>query len=373
MKIKKTTQDVIESTKFMIQYAENPQSVIEGICKSHRLTQDFIREFSQYITPEMFMTSYRLPKELAEANPSLYNEDDFKNLCKYKEEEITEDENEKLANKLNTMSSQMQGFMKQNGGNFITGGQLGQLASLLGDPDEPRKRITNNIKFLSVSMLALFYNEFKDNEEYKITHDDIKKILRDSTDEEMSDENIINLMGISAEIDELLLKRIKDEDTKNGLLLALSVSDDHQMTSSSYKHLSNDMKENMLGTEDVHIREFFNALSETKDLGWQLKMINQAANGEITFEKTNAVYEKELLMLVAAIPEDLVVKLTKLAKYAPNTFSYKIMTWLLQNRDFTEMQLIEMKDLFKKAGMYFILRKEAQDKGYNMLLEALKN
>ena len=58
-------------------------------------------------------------------------------------------------------------------------------------------------------------------------------------------------MGISSEIDDLLLKLVKDEDTKSTILLTLSLSDEHEMTSSSYKYLSNDIKENVLGDEDV--------------------------------------------------------------------------------------------------------------------------
>ena len=42
-----------------------------------------------------------------------------------------------------------------------------------------RKIVTNNFKLLSISMLAEYYNEFKDNAEYVFRNEDIMKIIRD--------------------------------------------------------------------------------------------------------------------------------------------------------------------------------------------------
>ena len=103
-------------------------------------------------------------------------------------------------------------------------------------------------------------------------------------------------------------------------------------------------------------------------------MINAAVNGELTFEKTNQVYDKELLVLVANLPENLIVKLTKLQQFMPNTFSYKIMVWLLENKDpFNEEDLIAMKDVFKRAGLYFNLKKIANENNYTSLIGCIKN
>lgn len=371
MKIKKTTQDVIMSTKYLADYSNNADEIIKNICRTHILTQDFIREFSQYITPEIFMTSYKLPKSLADNNPHLFDETTFLELLKYKEEELELDENTALANKVNSMNNQMNGFMKQNGGNYITGAQLMQLTSSIGDPDEPRKVIRNNLKNISLSMLVEYYFQIKDNDEYRLTNSDIERIIRESENEDLEDESIINLMGITPQIDELLLKRIKNEDTKSSLLLTLSLSDDHTLTSSSYKYLSNDIKEEMLGTEDVSMKEFVNALAESKDLGWQQKLINNAINREIKFEKSTKSFENELILLCSNLPEDLIVKLSKFSNMSANSFSYRVMFWLLENKDFSEDQLIEMKDLFKKAGMFINLKKHAKDNSFDKLIQEL--
>ena len=58
------------------------------LCNSHRLTSDFVREFSAHITPEMFMTSYRLSKEMADRHPNLFSDSEFRELLKYKEDEV---------------------------------------------------------------------------------------------------------------------------------------------------------------------------------------------------------------------------------------------------------------------------------------------
>ena len=48
------------------------------------------------------------------------------------------------------------------------------------------------------------------------------------------------------------------------------------------------------------------------------------------------------------------------------------MVWLLENKEFSEEDLIEMKDVFKKAGLYFNLVKLAKQNNYNKLTEELK-
>ena len=102
-----------------------------------------------------------------------------------------------------------------------------------------------------------------------------------------------------------------------------------------------------------------------KDLGWKKKMIE--LRGEI--EMKQPLWIKNLL--VANLPEDMIAEFTKLSEKLPNAFSYKLMSWLLDNKDFNEDQLIEMKGVFKKAGLFFNLRKLAQANGYENLKKEL--
>lgn len=365
MKIKITTQDVIDTTRYMTDAIEDPTEIIKGICNSHRLTSDFVREFSAHITPEMFMTSYRLSKEMADRHPNLFSDSEFRELLKYKEDEVELSEEDAQQQKVAKM------FTAMNTKDSLA--QIINLLSMGGDEEEKTTRtvVTNNLPNISISMLAEYYSDFKDDTSYRLTHELIKDIIRDSTDDELNNADVLSLMGIEPEIDELLLKRIKDEDVKNSLLLAISVSDEHSMTSSTYKHLTNDFKEDLLGTENVAAKDFINALSESKDLGWKKKMIERAISGEIEIETSREVMDKELLLLVANLPEDMIAEFTKLSEKLPNAFSYKLMSWLLDNKDFNEDQLIEMKDVFKKAGLFFNLRKLAQANGYNKLKDSL--
>lgn len=55
------------------------QKAIQNICKTKQLTEDFIREFSSYITPELFSNSPGLTYELIEKYPELFDETIWKN------------------------------------------------------------------------------------------------------------------------------------------------------------------------------------------------------------------------------------------------------------------------------------------------------
>lgn len=367
MKFKITNESVIETTRFMAGAVEDATAIVEGICQTHRLTPDFIREFKDIITPEMFMSSFRLSKEMAERYPELFDSEQFKEYMKHKEVEIEEDETQPVNFKIATAGTNRNGVT-------MPVSSLQQFMSQMFPSSEDEKKVivTDNLKNISISMLCEYYDTFKDDENYTMSDELVKNIIRDSSEEEINESDVLCLMGISAEIDELLLKRIKDEDLKNTILLTMSVSEDHQMTSSTYKHLSNDMKEDILGDEEVSVREFINALADTQDLGWQIKMINRAVNGEITLTKSGQVYDKEIVLLISKLPESEVVKLTKLSNAMPNTFSYKAVKWMLDNKDFSEDNLIEMLDVIKKAGLWFDLMKIARDNNYENLKNAMK-
>ena len=264
MKIKTTTSDVITTTRYMTEYSPEPQ--------------DFIREFSQYITPEMFMSSYKLTVEMAEANPHLYSDDKFKEV--YKVEKIEEDPNNSTPNPaaINAQVKAINQFFNNNtqqsaGGTTVMNGssfmQLGNMMNSLVNGDY---EITSNDKFsnISLSMLSKFYPDFKDNEEYLLNEEDILNVIRTSTDEEMNNSDIAVLLGISRTIDELLLKRIKDDDLRDTLLLTLQI-EGNTTTSATYKYMSNEVKENLIGDDDADIEEFVKAITESKDLGWKVK------------------------------------------------------------------------------------------------------
>ena len=325
MKIKTTTQSVIDTTRYMAEYSPEPKAIIDGVCKTHKITQDFIREFSQYITPEMFMSSYKLSKTMVDANPHLFSSDNFKELFK-------------------------SGYTDADTGEFIE---------------------NMNIPDISLSMLAEYYSDFKNSDDYAIDEGYILNTIRTSTDDEINESEIINLLGISREIDDLLLKRIKDDELRDTLILTLQI-EGNATTSATYKYMSNEVKENLIGDDEADVEEFVKAITESKDLGWKVKMIEKAVSGEIKFEINRKVFDNELVAALSQLPEDQVVKMTKLSDKMPNAFSYKTMMWLLENKEFSEEDLIEMKDVFKKAGLYFNLVKLAKQNNYNKLTEELK-
>lgn len=323
MKRNIATADNIEATRLLLEYSTEPQKIIDAACKSVQLTPGFIREFRQYMTKENFTLSYKLTPEMADTNPDLFSEEILKEHYK-------------------------DGLVDCN---------------------------------ISLPMLAKYRdicNQTAGDEDYYSEEgstlaetENLKSIIRDATESELTEDATLAFLGYSTETDDLLLKRIKNEDAKNSMLLSLSLNDDKPLTSATYKYLNNDMKEMLLGTEDVNPRDFINALSESKDLGWILNMINNVESGNITLQETTKNLENEILPLLNNLPEDAIVTLVKFSDKLKNTFNYRIMKYLLENKSFSEKQLIEILPEFKQAGMYFDLKKFAQANNYKELLSKM--
>ena len=149
-------------------------------------------------------------------------------------------------------------------------------------------------------------------------------------------------MGIDNSIDQLLLKRITDEETRRSILLTLSLSmiQIQILLQHPYKYMDNSMKEHVIGTENIDIHDFVKVLAESKDLGWQAEMIHKVVSGEITIEKTTKTIDSDMVQLAANISESMFVELTKIYDTLSQTFfSYKIMSWALINKYFNEDQL----------------------------------
>ena len=340
---KTTTQKIIDSTSYLIGYSDNPAKVISDICKTHQLTHDFICEFYSYITKEMFTLSYKLLPSLAEQYPELFDEELF-----LKAVSMCEEENED-----------------------------GPIFDFPGEDSDSNKTEDKKIKpeDISLAMLIKYIDIFKSEPEKYVYFSEfdcfatIKTILREADQEEFND--VFVMMGISPETDEIILQRVKDPELKNTILLSISCDDnsDTTVTSASLKYMSNELKENMLGSENVDPSDFVSALAESSDFIWVLSMIKKAVSGEIQFEKTTKTFDRELVLLLNKLPEDQIIKFISLRQYMPIAFSSTVLAWLLKNKSFSEDQFIEMKELYKQAGLGITLRKFAIQNDYKKLLE----
>jgi len=350
-KVKKFTKtptadsNVISSTEFMTLMSSNPAAIISGICHSYRLTAEFIQRFKYYITPEMFMESPRLSGELIEMYPELFDmemiEKGIKNpgsIPNEDEDEDTDDDTEQE----------------------------------VVESEDTEKRLNIDLDKLSLYLISKI-RECPELADY-ISTKNIKEAIYDATEKELKDESLmLSFIGINAEIDEILLKAIKDQDIRDSILLTLSLSEDSNLTSTTYKYYSNDMKESILGTDDVDPEKFTSALAQSRDLGWKERMINSALSGDIKFRKTTATFEKDILMFFSMLPRDLVAKFLTLRDYMPNAISYKVMLWVMENKDFTEENYITALSAFKSAGLFFNLKKLAKQNDYKKLEEAMSD
>jgi len=364
-KAMKTTQDVIETTKYLISFSDDKEGVIAGICATHILTPEFVKEFQQYITPEIFTDSYKLSAEMVDMYPSLFRESIFMELMKTKFVEKPSDSQKASGYKFSLPLKMTKVPITPVNRNLIL--------SINTSTNESELVTINNIDRVSFSLLARYISTFRNNSDYELDEEILKSVIREADDEEFNDAGTVcSYLGLYDSVDELLLKRIKDDEVRNTILLSLTVTDSSSLSSKSYQYMSNEVKEEVIGTENVRLRDFMAATAESTDLGWVCKMVDSAVNGDIQFNKTLKVEETDVIKLIASLPEDYVVKLTKLSNIFKNLFSYKIMFWALENKQFSEDQLIEMKDIFKQAGLLITLKKFAVKHGYTDLENALK-
>lgn len=320
----KTTSDVITSTRYLASMSGDRKRIIEGVIETHQLTNEFIIEFRDLITTENFSKSYMLKKSLVDEYPDYFQRDLFINSISEKSDididmliEYFDDIRQKLDS----------GFDPD------------------GDDDEHQDS--------PFEMLVI-------------------RAINNATQEEMESANVVGLVSSLGEnVDRVLLRKVKDDSVKDMIMLAIELNGGSSTTATAMKYIPNSTKENILGTENVDPKELLKFISDSNDLGWVIKMIKAAVSGEIKLEKTTAVFDKEVLRFVANAPESVVVDFIKLREYMPNALSYKVLSWVLVNKDFDEDTLIDLKDVFKKAGMFFELKRFAKNKDFDKLLSVL--
>jgi hypothetical protein len=100
-------------------------------------------------------------------------------------------------------------------------------------------------------------------------------------------------------------------------------------------------------------------------------MIEKVNQNEIEILNTAESFDSDMLTLINSMNENVFVKFTKLSKYAPNAFSYKIMNWAILNKYFNEEDYIQMLDVLKRSGCLFQIKKIAKDNSYFKLLSLI--
>lgn len=318
-KRKITTSDVITSTRYLSSFSGDLQRFVDGTMSTHQVTPEFIMEFRDFINTDNFSKSYMLKKSLVDEFPDYFVSETYLNS------------------------------------------------------------ITSN-SIIDIEMLAEYVDSIKGKFESQVTEEGedsiIEKIIINSinnaTSEEIENTNIVTLVSeFGNKVDEVLLRRVHNDTAKDMITLAIELRGGNSTSSTAMKYMSNDTKEDMLGTENVNVKTFLKYLSESKDIGWVIKMVNKVSSGEIKLEKTTEVFDNDVIRFFATAPESLVLEILKLRKFMPNALSYKVLLWTLKNRSFNEDELISVKDVFKQAGLFFELKRFAKDMEYSKLLSEL--
>lgn len=320
--IKTTTNDVITSTKLLMSYTSNKQKIVDGVVKTHRLTTEFVNEFKDYISLELFTTSYKLTTDLADEFPELFSEEYFlKNISQ-----------------------------------LLSSGSLGI---------EMLSRYVNNI-------LELNGDTDGDDDEVSPIIPPVVEIIKQTNVDDLTPDIVTPLIGVFTEsVNELLLRRTKDEDLKNTLFLLMSLDDGSKLSAASMKYLDKETKENLLGTEDVNPIEFLNTIAESSDYGWIRKLLDKVNSGEIKFKSTSKNFEKDALKIIANLPESILKDVLLLRKFMTGALTNNVFYWILENKDLSEKTLIELKDEYKAVGLYFHLRQYANKHNLEELKDEL--
>ena len=335
-------RETIDSTKYLLEYSSNPGEIINALCYGNKINEEFVSEFRKYITKENFSGSYRLEMSLVDAHPDLFDENLYKeSLMSEVKEEVDLDD---ILSIINALSGQT---TPQNNG--------------------PKEKVID-VSRMSISGISRYLDSFG----LKDRINDIYKSVQVAPKSEIMDEDYISdLLNIDNALDELILIRMTDSDFRQRILLLLSVSEGSDMNPALMKYLSSDIKENLLTGTSVGADELIKTLCDSNDLGWLIKMIDDAVDGVKSYNTYSGSLDLEMVKLIGALPEDVATKLFKLKTLLPNAFSYKVVAWSLENKSFNESQLIEIVDTVKKSGNLIRLKTLAKHNGYNNLLKLL--
>ena len=333
----KITETKMQSFEYIFEKADEDgkKDLVANFCKSNQLTEEFIRQFRGCITEESFSNSFKLKEELTEKYPELFNEEIFKEKFIPKEEE--EDQNTN---------------------------PLGSIFSMFSVEEDKEKA---NFSLNSIR-LEMFVKYFKNTD---FSESDIIYMIQNAEKSEFEDTATIGeFIGISNNIDNLILKRVDNDEVRTAIVLNAYMNE-NTITPSGFKYLSNEQKELIIGDSDIDPSLLIKSLAISKDLGWQSKLINKIANGEMELKRTTEDISKDFLLLASNLPEDLLIKLFVIKKSNPQLFTYSFMNTLLKIKSFSEQDLIQLKDEFIAVGLKLVLKEYASKHEYLALLASL--
>lgn len=310
MKINHTiTNEILESTELLIQFAPNPQTIINTICIEHCLTKEFINRFQEYITIENFSTSYKLRKDIVDEFPELFNDALY------------------IPN--------------------------------IGDNDDEDSNEGTPILFAaerySLSLVVEYLDKFKE----LFSAEWFSELIRSATPDEFTDVPVLMaLLGISSNCDQLIMLRTTDPEARDAMLLYIT-TEGNTPSAEVLKYCSKETKEEYI--KGGSINELISAIAASNDLGWQIEKINEACNDHSLYTVFSGTNDAALAMLINKLPEDIICKLFSLKDLMPNIFSYKVMGFVLESKSFSEDQLIKYKDVFISSGNRAILKAYARN------------
>lgn len=221
---------------------------------------------------------------------------------------------------------------------------------------------------LHISMVS--YRELDNNAISKLI---LKSTPTDIENEVDNNEKFLDLMCKDQDIDNAILRRIKNQEKLDSLILMLQLKYGDDISSEVAKYLPNELKEEYMGN-NAYADSFIKNLASSKDIAWINRMLDSILDGSKhikVYSGCDDEVKKNILRLSNNLPESIFYKVILLRKYIPLILTKVFIESLLTEMDFNEDELIKCVNEFKAAGMYFTIKKLAIDKCYNRLLESL--
>ena len=372
-----TDSKVMASLDYMLNSMDTDEAkkdLVARTIKGKQLTEEFVKKYNDYIDPVSFSESYKLTQELIDKFPDKFDEEAF--IQRIVDQLNPPKDDDQNASQLNGIQSMLQGM----GMNF------GNMPGFTG-PTATKKVV------LDLSIFGLYYDKIdtatKDitiyepididtDQDYEDDLEDckttaieflLKCAIRNATQEELSLENIANIFGKFDNIDQLIVTRVKDPSIIDGLVLMLTSLRGADVPQAIMSKMSNEAKEETLGTYDVSFKEFIDLIVDGNDTAWKNNMIDKAINGEIKFKTEVCKAGESLVKLFSNISTTnaMILKICQLSKFSPSSFNYEVMKYVLIYKNLGEDDLIKLIDLFKKAGLIFELKKIAKASGFSHL------
>lgn len=205
----------------------------------------------------------------------------------------------------------------------------------------------------------------------QLSTNDIVNILNKIHYTEITKEIFERLFGIDKTINEILFEKVSCELDSNFL-----INNANSVSTSIFKNISlknilttDVIKEILNNKNDLTIEFFLMALVAGGKLGWILKMIDAAYDGEYNFISSSGTNDDTMLYIINMVPEDRLEKLfSVISQYNSNMISYNAVATVIASKDLDEDFILNNIETFRNVGLLNAIIEYSRERGYEQVI-----